>query len=154
MLERGLWQVEMDEKNKQKTAFTSYAGLWRLMVTPLGLCNNPKNHRTQSQYDRHRVTKLVLFEFVNNFLSLFYIGFILRDMEMLRSQLRNMLIMSQAICSFQEIIQPVAMNYYSRKIQRSKLKLSPSISQPKLFKNDKFVEEVKWKYTRTPTMTT
>nr|CAH7756325.1 unnamed protein product [Callosobruchus chinensis] len=101
-----------------------------------------ENHRTQSQYDRHRVTKLVLFEFVNNFLSLFYIGFILRDMEMLRSQLRNMLIMSQAICSFQEIIQPVAMNYYSRKLQRSKLKLSPSTSQPKLFKNDKFVEEV------------
>ena len=43
-----------------------------------------ENHRTQSQFDRHRVTKLVLFEFVNNFMSLFYIAFIIQDMEMLR----------------------------------------------------------------------
>ncbi|KAL1123938.1 hypothetical protein AAG570_001708 [Ranatra chinensis] len=44
-----------------------------------------ENHRTQSQFDRHRVTKLVLFEFVNNFMSLFYIAFIIQDLEMLRT---------------------------------------------------------------------
>ena len=43
-----------------------------------------ENHRTQSQFDRHRVTKLVLFEFVNNFMSLFYIAFYIQDMEMLK----------------------------------------------------------------------
>ena len=43
-----------------------------------------ENHRTQSQFDRHRVTKLVLFEFVNNFVSLFYIAFYIQDMEMLK----------------------------------------------------------------------
>lgn len=48
------------------------------------LFNGLENHRTQSQFDRHRVTKLVLFEFVNNFMSLFYIAFIIQDMELLR----------------------------------------------------------------------
>lgn len=43
-----------------------------------------ENHRTQSQFGRHRVTKLVLFEFVNNFMSLFYIAFYLQDFEMLK----------------------------------------------------------------------
>jgi anoctamin-10 len=48
-------------------------------------CYDPENHRTQSQFDRHRVTKLVLFEFVNNFMSLFYIAFYIQDMEMLKN---------------------------------------------------------------------
>lgn len=43
-----------------------------------------ENHRTQSQFDRHRVLKLVVFEFVNNFMALFYIAFVYQDIEMLR----------------------------------------------------------------------
>ena len=45
-----------------------------------------ENHRTESQFERNRVTKLLLFEFVNNFLSLFYIGFYLQDIKLLRWQ--------------------------------------------------------------------
>jgi Calcium-activated chloride channel. len=44
-----------------------------------------ENHRTQSQFDRYRITKLVLFEFVNNFMSLFYVAFYIQDLEMLRT---------------------------------------------------------------------
>lgn len=68
-----------------------------------------ENHRTQSQYERHRVIKLVLFEFVNNFMSLFYIAFILQDAEMLKQQVATMLIILQAINHFQEAILPLVL---------------------------------------------
>ncbi|XP_018568866.1 anoctamin-10 isoform X2 [Anoplophora glabripennis] len=101
-----------------------------------------ENHRTQSQYERHRVTKLVLFEFVNNFLSLFYIAFIIRDMDMLKSQLQTMLIISQAINNLQETVMPLAYRYYIMKVLRLKQKLlekpSPS-NQPKVFRDNMLV---------------
>ena len=40
-LQSGYWQVELDEKDKEKTAFTSCAGLWQFTVMPFGLCNAP-----------------------------------------------------------------------------------------------------------------
>ncbi|KAJ4441831.1 hypothetical protein ANN_11690 [Periplaneta americana] len=79
-----------------------------------------ENHRTQSQFDRHRVTKLVLFEFVNNFMSLFYIAFYIQDMEMLKYQLTVMLIIFQAINNFQEAILPLLIKLYSKR-QRNKV---------------------------------
>ncbi|PSN48008.1 Anoctamin-10 [Blattella germanica] len=78
-----------------------------------------ENHRTQSQYDRHRVTKLVLFEFVNNFMSLFYIAFYIQDMNMLKSQLTVMLIIFQAINNFQEAILPLIIKYYGKRISKA-----------------------------------
>ena len=43
------------------------------------------------------VLKLVLFEFVNTFLSLFYIAFYLQDIAMLKSQVFTMLIVIQIV---------------------------------------------------------
>ena len=40
-----------------------------------------ENHRTQEQFERHVVAKLVSFEFVNTFLALFYIAFYLQDIK-------------------------------------------------------------------------
>ena len=37
-----------------------------------------ENHRTQEQFEAHAVAKLILFEFVNTFLALFYIAFYLQ----------------------------------------------------------------------------
>nr|XP_018904651.1 PREDICTED: anoctamin-10 isoform X1 [Bemisia tabaci]XP_018904652.1 PREDICTED: anoctamin-10 isoform X1 [Bemisia tabaci] len=71
-----------------------------------------ENHRTQAQFDRHRVTKLVLFEFVNNFMSLFYVAFYMKDLELLRTQLATMLIIFQAINNVQESILPFAFRCY------------------------------------------
>uniref|UniRef100_A0A0A9Y2I0 Anoctamin n=2 Tax=Lygus hesperus TaxID=30085 RepID=A0A0A9Y2I0_LYGHE len=71
-----------------------------------------ENHRTQSQFDRHRVTKLVLFEFVNNFMSLFYVAFIIRDIELLRYQLAVLLIVLQAINNCQEALFPLIILRY------------------------------------------
>ncbi|KAJ8921105.1 hypothetical protein NQ315_015903 [Exocentrus adspersus] len=97
-----------------------------------------ENHRTQSQFERHRVSKLVLFEFVNNFLSLFYIAFVIRDMGMLRSQLLTMLIISQTINNFQETVLPLAHLHFTIKVHELKRRFlkKPCPSQPKVFRDD------------------
>ncbi|CAO1368109.1 unnamed protein product [Diamesa tonsa] len=65
-----------------------------------------ENHRTQSQYERHRVNKLIVLEFVNNFFGLFYIAFIKRDMKTLQNQLMTQMIVLQFIQNAQEFIIP------------------------------------------------
>jgi len=40
-LASGYWQVVLDEKSKQKTAFASRHGLFEFTVMPYGLCNAP-----------------------------------------------------------------------------------------------------------------
>lgn len=80
------------------------------------LCKILENHRTQSQFDRHRVTKLVMFEFINNFMSMFYIAFVIQDMEMLKTQLATMLIILQAINNLQEAVLPLLIRCYGKRV--------------------------------------
>ncbi|XP_026479830.1 anoctamin-10-like [Ctenocephalides felis] len=75
-----------------------------------------ENHRTQSQFDRHRVLKLMLFEFINNFMSLFYIAFWLRDLDLLRQQLATMLIILQAFSHLEEAALPLTFRWCHHKI--------------------------------------
>ena len=37
----GYWQVEVDPRDREKTAFTTYDGLFEFMKMPFGLCNAP-----------------------------------------------------------------------------------------------------------------
>ncbi|XP_058452350.1 anoctamin-10 isoform X2 [Malaya genurostris] len=78
-----------------------------------------ENHRTQSQYERHRVNKLIVLEFVNNFLCLFYIAFILQDMKMLKTQLMMQLIVLQFVQNILENLLP----YIKKKLGRMSAKL-------------------------------
>nr|XP_014347287.1 PREDICTED: anoctamin-8 [Latimeria chalumnae] len=49
--------------------------------------NDKENYRLQSAYEKNLIIKIVLFQFVNSYLSLFYIGFYLKDMERLKELL-------------------------------------------------------------------
>ena len=40
-LKSGYWQVEMDETDREKTAFSISSGLWQFTVIPFGLSNAP-----------------------------------------------------------------------------------------------------------------
>jgi anoctamin-10 len=66
-----------------------------------------ENHRTQEQFEKHAVSKLILFEFVNTFLATFYIGFYLQDVAMLKSTVSTMLVVSQIVNQLQETLVPI-----------------------------------------------
>ena len=74
-----------------------------------------ENHRTQEQFERHVVAKLILFEFVNTFLALFYIAFYLRDVSMVKSQLQTQLIVTQIVNQLQETALPIVLKRPSSK---------------------------------------
>ena len=40
-LKSGYWQVEVEEQEREKTAFTAGNGLWQFNVMAFGLCNAP-----------------------------------------------------------------------------------------------------------------
>jgi putative transposase len=40
-LQAGYWQVEMDPRDREKTAFVTRSGLYEWTVMPFGLCNAP-----------------------------------------------------------------------------------------------------------------
>lgn len=61
-------------------------------IEPAGVSSNlsnrlrklSENYRLQSKYENHLIAKVALFQFVNSFLSLFYIAFYLRDQDKLK----------------------------------------------------------------------
>ena len=60
----------------------------------------------QTQYEFNLIWKLLLFNFINSFASLFYIAFWLQDLDLLRSTLAALLIINQLIDQFPETIVP------------------------------------------------
>ncbi|CAO1355953.1 unnamed protein product [Diamesa hyperborea] len=74
--------------------------------------NDKENYREQSKYDNHLIAKVALFQFVNSFLSLFYIAFYLRDQEKLKEQLAGLLISRQIIGNLRESAYPYIMEQW------------------------------------------
>ncbi|XP_052404158.1 anoctamin-8-like isoform X2 [Carassius gibelio] len=68
--------------------------------------NDMENYRLQSTYDNNLILKTVFFQFVNSYLSLFYIGFYLKDMERLKEMLATLLIFRQFLQNIKEVLQP------------------------------------------------
>lgn len=68
-----------------------------------------ENYRLQSKYENHLIAKVAIFQFVNSFLSLFYIGFYLRDQDKLKEQLAGLLISRQIIGNIRESAFPYFM---------------------------------------------
>ena len=80
-----------------------------------------ENHRTQEQFERHVVAKMVLFEFVNTFLALFYIAFYLQDMAMLKSQIGIQLVVISLVNQLQGTALPILLKIPSSKKVMNKI---------------------------------
>uniref|UniRef100_A0A8D2KI85 Anoctamin n=1 Tax=Urocitellus parryii TaxID=9999 RepID=A0A8D2KI85_UROPR len=65
-----------------------------------------ENHRLESAYQNHLVLKVLVFNFLNCFASLFYIAFVLKDMKLLRQSLATLLITSQLLNQIVESLLP------------------------------------------------
>ncbi|GFQ67316.1 anoctamin-10 [Trichonephila clavata] len=74
-----------------------------------------ENHRTQDSFDNHRIVKLLLFEFVNNFIAMGYIAFYQQDLDMLKWQIAVMMIVNQLFNEFQEAVLPFLLHKYRQK---------------------------------------
>ncbi|XP_069504936.1 anoctamin-10 [Ambystoma mexicanum] len=77
-----------------------------------------ENHRLESSYQNHLILKVLVFNFLNCFSSLFYIAFVLQDMRLLRQSLATLLITSQIINQFVEALLP----YWLQKRHNKKVK--------------------------------
>ncbi|XP_026526760.1 anoctamin-8 isoform X1 [Notechis scutatus] len=76
--------------------------------------NDMENYRLQSAYEKHLIIKMVLFQFVNSYLSLFYIGFYLKDMDRLKEMLATLLITRQFLQNIKEVSQPHLYSKFKR----------------------------------------
>ncbi|CAH1966796.1 unnamed protein product [Acanthoscelides obtectus] len=65
-----------------------------------------ENYRLETKYENHLIGKVALFQFVNSFLSLFYIAFYLQDQARLKEQLAALLITRQVIGNLKESALP------------------------------------------------
>ncbi|EDW11774.2 uncharacterized protein Dmoj_GI13291, isoform C [Drosophila mojavensis] len=74
--------------------------------------NDKENYRLQSKYENHLIAKVALFQFVNSFLSLFYIAFYLRDEDKLKEQLAGLLISRQIIGNLRESAVPYVLEQW------------------------------------------
>lgn len=70
--------------------------------------NDMENYRTEDTYEDHFVIKLLLFQFVNSFLALFYTAFYLQDMDKLKELLAALLITRQVVGNIKESLIPYA----------------------------------------------
>ncbi|KAK7116537.1 anoctamin-8-like [Littorina saxatilis] len=69
--------------------------------------NNKENHRLEETHETNLVIKLVLFQFVNSYLALFYVAFYMQDMDRLRELLAALLITRQILGNIKEVLLPL-----------------------------------------------
>ncbi|KAG2464986.1 ANO10 protein, partial [Polypterus senegalus] len=95
-----------------------------------------ENHRLESSYQNHLILKVLVFNFLNCFASLFYIAFVLQNMHLLRQSLATLLITSQIINQIVEAFLP----YWLQK--RYKRRMHSKMSQVIKYKELPWVEDV------------
>uniref|UniRef100_A0A4W4FJH4 Anoctamin n=1 Tax=Electrophorus electricus TaxID=8005 RepID=A0A4W4FJH4_ELEEL len=88
-----------DKEELKRLSFSWYRNI-KLSAQPL------ENHRLESSFQNHLVLKVLVFNFVNCFASLFYIAFVMQDMMLLRHSLATLLITSQILNQVMEAFLP------------------------------------------------
>ena len=74
--------------------------------------NHLENHRSEESHNNNLIVKLILFQFINSFLALFYVAFYLGDLERLKTLLTAILITRQVIGNIKETILPYAIKNF------------------------------------------
>ncbi|XP_005152912.1 anoctamin-10 isoform X2 [Melopsittacus undulatus] len=95
-----------------------------------------ENHRLESSYQNHLILKVLVFNFLNCFASLFYIAFVLFDMHLLRQSLATLLITSQILNQLAESLLP----YWLQKRYNKRMK--KRLCSPKIDKDLSLAEQV------------
>ncbi|XP_062856918.1 anoctamin-10 isoform X2 [Trichomycterus rosablanca] len=65
-----------------------------------------ENHREESSFQYHHTTKVLVFTFFNNFAVLFHIAIFKQNLPLLRKRLSSLLILSQLVNQFTEVVVP------------------------------------------------
>ncbi|XP_068614586.1 anoctamin-10-like, partial [Brachionichthys hirsutus] len=91
-----------------------------------------ENHRLESSYQNHLVLKVLVFNFVNCFSSLFYIAFVMQDMVLLRQSLATLLITSQILNQFMEAFMPYWLQRRRNKKMIRKVQVTSSLQDKEL----------------------
>lgn len=125
--------------SRDRLAFLSFAPK-ALMALPISLfdkwytklahrLNDKENYRSEEAYQNHLIIKLLVFRFVNSFLSLFYIAFYLQDLARLKEQLAALLLTRQLTGNLKESVLP----YLKKHFQLAKLSfdLFGALKEPK-----------------------
>ena len=68
--------------------------------------NDKENYREYTAHENHLILKIVAFQFINSYLSLFYIAFYLQDVPLLKAQLFALFISKQMTGNIKESIIP------------------------------------------------
>ncbi|KPP77242.1 anoctamin-10-like [Scleropages formosus] len=90
-----------------------------------------ENHRLESSYQNHLTLKVLVFNFLNCFASLFYIAFMMQDMQLLRQSLATLLITSQILNQFVEAFLPFWLQKRrNKRVHRRSGKVSPDQELP------------------------
>ncbi|XP_051975309.1 anoctamin-10-like [Xyrauchen texanus] len=86
-----------------------------------------ENHREESSFDYHHTTKVLVFTFFNNFAVLFHIAFFKEDLPLLRKRLSSLLIVTQVVGQFTEVVVPFLVDRFYTSSQRNLKEDDPEV---------------------------
>ncbi|XP_056106826.1 anoctamin-10 isoform X2 [Rhinichthys klamathensis goyatoka] len=86
-----------------------------------------ENHREESSFDYHHTTKVLVFTFFNNFAVLFHIAFFKEDMPLLRKRLASLLIVTQVVNQFTEVVVPFLVDRFLTSADRNLKEDDPEV---------------------------
>lgn len=86
-----------------------------------------ENHREESSFDYHHTTKVLVFTFFNNFAVLFHIAFFKEDIPLLRKRLSSLLIVTQLVGQFTEVVVPYLVDRFVTSSERNLKEDDPEV---------------------------
>ncbi|XP_059402670.1 anoctamin-10-like [Carassius carassius] len=86
-----------------------------------------ENHREESSFDYHHTTKVLVFTFFNNFAVLFHIAFFKEDLPLLRKRLSSLLIVTQVVNQFTEVVVPFLVDRFLTSADRTLKEDDPEV---------------------------